>query len=129
MSLIDDIMKKSKYGFWGSLVRRNTGVSSLNFYLIGVTIIGIALLALVIFAIAWEVIHNNTVSSDINGWAAFVGAVAGLFATAGITKGWSNWSENKFAPRNYENSLENDSQDSEDIPDKDVSLQSPGDER
>lgn len=100
MSLITLTMKQMnklrRYGFWGSLVRANTGVSSLNFYLIGTTLAGISLLALVIFAISWEVIHNNSVTSDINGWAAFVASVATLFASAGIAKGWSNWSENKF---------------------------------
>ena len=90
------INRVKKYGFWGSHVRTNTGVSSLNFYLIMTTLVGICLLMLVIFAITWEVIHNDTVQSDINGWAAFVGAVATLFASAGIAKGWSNWSENKF---------------------------------
>lgn len=89
-------MMNKSYGFWGSLVRQGTGVSSLNFFLIATTIIGVVLLATPVFAIIWEVLHNNTVSSDISGWAAFVGAVGTLFATAGIAKGWSNWSENKF---------------------------------
>ena len=105
-------MKSSSHGFWGSLVRTNTGVSSLNFYLIGTTLTGIALLILVIFAVTWDVIHNNTVVSDINGWAAFVGAVATLFASAGIAKGWSNWSENKFGPKNNEVALDNLQEDS-----------------
>lgn len=107
MSFLGNVARRMhKHGFWGSLVRTNTGVSSLNFYLIGTTFIGMALLCLVIFAIAWEVVHNNIVSSDISGWAAFVGAVASLFASAGIAKGWSNWSENKYRG-NGENPLEN----------------------
>ena len=98
------IMRRQSHGFWGSLVRQGTGVSSLNFYLIATTIVGIALLATVIFAIIWEVIHNNVVSSDISGWAAFVGAVGTLFASAGVAKGWSNWSEHKFLGTNGDNS-------------------------
>ena len=102
------IMRRQSHGFWGSLVRQGTGVSSLNFYLIATTIVGIALLATVIFAIIWEVIHNNVVSSDISGWAAFVGAVGTLFASAGVAKGWSNWSENKFLGTNGDNSEYNE---------------------
>ena len=105
-NVVNRINRVKKYGFWGSLVRTNTGVSSLNFYLIMTTLVGICLLMLVIFAITWEVIHNDTVQSDINGWAAFVGAVATLFASAGIAKGWSNWSENKFRQNENENILE-----------------------
>jgi hypothetical protein len=102
-------LKTAHHGFWGSLVRTNTGVSSLNFFLIMTTLVGIALLALVIFAIVWEVVHNNVVQSDIGGWAQFVGAVATLFASAGIAKGWSNWSENKFTNKG------NDVEKAEDI--------------
>ena len=99
MELIDEIveqMKQAKHGFWGSLVRQGTGVSSLNFYLIVTTLIGCGLLGTVVFAIIWEVLHNNIVTSDLSGWAALVGAVSTLFASAGIAKGWSNYSENKF---------------------------------
>ena len=97
--MIDEIlgqMKQAKHGFWGSLIRQGTGVSSLNFYLIVTTLIGCALLGTVVFSIVWEVLHNNIVSSDLSGWAALVGAVSTLFASAGIAKGWSNYSENKF---------------------------------
>lgn len=90
-------MKKvKKRGFWGLLVRKNTGVSSLSFFLIAVTLAGLGLLALVAFVMIWEVVHNNTITSDLSGWATFIGSISALFASAGITKGWSNWSENKF---------------------------------
>ena len=85
-----------RHGFWGSLIRTNTGVSSLNFYVIGTTIIGISLLATIQFSIVWEVIHNGLVSSDLSGWAALVGAITTLFASAGVAKSWSNWSEHKY---------------------------------
>ena len=93
---MDNSEEKNKHGFWGSLVRQGTGVSSLNFYLLATTIIGIGLLSTIIFCIIWEVLHNNMVQSDLSGWAAIVGAISTLFASAGIAKGWSNWSEHKF---------------------------------
>lgn len=36
-----------------------------------------------------EVFYNHTITTDLNGLAAYIGAVAGLFASAGITKAWS----------------------------------------
>lgn len=96
-NIIEFFMKKvKKHGFWGLLVRKNTGVSSLSFFLIAVTLAGLGLLALVAFVMIWEVVHNNTITSDLSGWATFIGSISALFASAGITKGWSNWSENKF---------------------------------
>ena len=97
MSIIDEMAKNVvKHGFWGNLVRTNTGVSSLNFFLICTTLCGIGLLIVVPFSIIWEVVHNDAVASDLTGWAAFIGAVSTLFGTAGIAKSWSNWSEQKF---------------------------------
>lgn len=103
MLILDFVKKKAKrMGFWGALVRTNTGVSSLNFFLICTTLVGISLLAVVPFSILWEVLHNDIVASDLTGWATFIGAVSTLFATAGITKAWSNWSEQKFSGRSSE---------------------------
>ena len=107
-------MKGKKYGFWGSLVRNNTGVSALNWFLIMSTLIGLSLLVVVMFCMIWEVVHNNSITSDISGWAAFVAAVATFLAPAGLAKGWSNWSENKFL-NNSEANLEHD--DEEDLGD------------
>lgn len=42
-----------------------------------------------------EVVYNHTIQTDLQGMAAYIGAVAGLFATAGITKAWSEKYENK----------------------------------
>lgn len=93
-SIVDHIGKR--IGFWGKLVRNNTGVSALNWFLIMSTLVGLALLVVVMFCMIWEVVNNNTIRSDISGWAAFIAAVATFIAPAGLAKGWSNWSENKF---------------------------------
>lgn len=114
MLILDFVKKKAKrMGFWGALVRTNTGVSSLNFFLICTTLVGISLLAVVPFSILWEVLHNDIVASDLTGWATFIGAVSTLFATAGITKAWSNWSEQKFSGRNCEETNGEDKCDEE----------------
>lgn len=105
MSLINDIVNNvgKKIGFWGKLVRNNTGVSALNWFLIMSTLVGLALLVVVMFCMIWEVVHNNTIKSDISGWAAFIAAVATFIAPAGLAKGWSNWSENKFGQNTQSN--------------------------
>jgi len=41
-------------------------------------------------------VFNHTIQTDLNGMAAYIGSVAGLFATAGITKAWSE----KYERRN-----------------------------
>ena len=71
------------------LVRNNTGVSSKNFFLVTITFIGCLLLIVPVITLLVEVIFTHTIATDLNGMAAYIGAVASLFATAGLTKAWS----------------------------------------
>lgn len=71
------------------LIESNSGVSSKSFFLVAVTLIGCLLLIIVGFVLVWEVLQQGTIKTDLTGLAAFVGSVASLFATAGVTKAWS----------------------------------------
>lgn len=78
-----------------ALIKNNTGVSSKNFFLVSTTLIGLLLLIVPVVILIIEVVCNHTVQTDLNGLAAYIGAVAGVFATAGITKAWSEKYERK----------------------------------
>ena len=71
------------------LIANNTGVSSKNFFLVVITFIGCLLLLVPVFALAIEASFTHTISTDLSAMAAYIGSVASLFATAGITKAWS----------------------------------------
>lgn len=75
--------------FFKKLITNNTGVSSKSFFLVIVTIIGFVLLLVPAIILIIEVCVNKTIKTDLNGLAAYVAAVAGVFASAGITKSWS----------------------------------------
>lgn len=77
------------------LIKNNTGVSSKNFFLVAVTIIGLILLLVPAVLLIVEVIYNHTIATDLNGLAAYIGAVAAVFTSAGITKAWSEKYERK----------------------------------
>lgn len=80
---------------FGNLIRNNTGVSSKNFFLVSVTIIGLILLLVPAIVLMVEVFSNHTITTNLGGMAAYIAAVAGVFASAGITKAWSEKYENK----------------------------------
>ena len=62
-------------------------VQSINaFFLVSVTLIGFLMLLVVCFILVWEVVTYGTIKTDLMGLSAFVGSVASLFVTAGITK-------------------------------------------
>ena len=65
------------------LIQVNSGHSSKAFFLVSVTLIGFLMLLVVCFILVWEVV---TIKTDLMGLSAFVGSVASLFVTAGITK-------------------------------------------
>ena len=75
--------------FLKDLIKNNSGISSKNFFLVSVTIIGVMLLIIPAIVLLIEVICNHTIATDLNGMAAYIAAVAGIFASAGITKAWS----------------------------------------
>lgn len=77
------------------LIKNNTGVSSKNFFLVAVTLIGLVLLLVPAVLLIVEVIYNHTIATDLNGLAAYIGAVAAVFTSAGITKAWSEKYERK----------------------------------
>lgn len=94
---IDAILKFVTYkmNYINRLISNNTGVSSKNFFLVAVTLIGLLLLLVPVVILIIEVITNHTIHTDLNGLAAYIGAVAGVFASAGITKAWSEKYEHK----------------------------------
>ena len=69
-----------------NLVTNDTGVSVKSFFVVAVTFIGIFILLVVCFAIIWEVVATGKTTEQLGAVAGIIGAVAGMFATAGITK-------------------------------------------
>ena len=81
--------------YLSNLIKNNTGISSKNFFLVSVTIVGLILLIVPVVVLIVEVFYNHTIRTDLNGLAAYIGAVAAIFTSAGITKAWSEKYERK----------------------------------
>ena len=80
-------MKKiKKKSFFVKLIENNTGVSSKNFFLVAVTIVGCLTILIFDAAILIEVIMTSTISTDLMGMAACFTAIASGFIGAGFAK-------------------------------------------
>lgn len=90
--------------FFMKLIKNNTGVSSKNFFLVMVTLVGILLLLIVAFVLIWEVIQNGTIQTDMQGLAMFVGSITSLFTAAGLTKALSE--KNEHHDNNHNDELD-----------------------
>lgn len=88
----------NKEGWWSRLLdKENNHVSASSFYLISVTIVGLLLLIVPLIVLTIEVCYNHTVTTDLNGMAAYIGSVAALFVSGGIVKGWISYNDAKAA--------------------------------
>lgn len=94
--MIKTVMKCIKDNFFMRLIKSNTGVSSKNFFLVCVTLIGLALLGVLMAGFIVDMVYNHTITVSMSEAAGFIGAISALFATAGLTKVSSEWSENKY---------------------------------
>ena len=116
MKLPNFIMKAVKDNFFMKLIKSNTGVSSKNFFLVCTTIVGMILLAVLIGGMIVDIVFQHTITISMSEAAAFIGAVASLFAAAGLTKAGSEWSENKYIYNTHKTHSQKTEEDDEDIP-------------
>lgn len=89
-------MAKNDSFFRRLLDLNDRGVSATNLYIFLVTGIGFILLLVPAIILLVEAFYNHTISTNLDGMAAYIGAVTALFASAGITKAWTNWSYSRY---------------------------------
>ena len=75
-----------------------------------ILVFAILLLSVCIFAIGIEAWYNHTVSSDINGWSLYIGAVTSLIGTACGLKWGINYTDRKFPQKDYDQEILNEDQ-------------------
>ena len=90
-------MKKKKKGWMSRLLDMDdTSVSASTVFLLVCSATAIILLLIPAIVLLDEVIHNHTISTDLNGLAAYITACLGFFVTGGLLKGWTNYSNYRF---------------------------------
>ena len=88
--------KDNREGFWTNLVKDDNNFSTVNFFLVAATIVGIALLIVPIFAMCVDVYFNHTITINLSDMAAYIVAVAGIFGAAGLTNAWTEYSYQRY---------------------------------
>lgn len=89
--------KKKRKGWIARLVDMDDyTVSASTVFLLFTTVIALILLLVPAIALLIEVIYNHTISTDLSGMAQYIAAVCGIFASGGILKGWTNYTNYRF---------------------------------
>jgi hypothetical protein len=88
--------KCMKKGFFAKMVdKKDTSVALSSIIVIALMLVGILLLILPMFILIIEAWFNHTITTDLNGMAAYIGAVTAIFVTAGSIKVGIHWSDGK----------------------------------
>jgi hypothetical protein len=97
-----------KEGFWTNLVKDDNNFSTVNFFLVAATIVGIALLIVPIVAMCVDVYFNHTITINLSDMAAYIVAVAGIFGAAGLTNAWTEYSYQRYNTNIFDKSDKNE---------------------
>lgn len=88
--------KNKKENFFIRLLKEDNNLSVLNFFLIVVLGIGILLLFLPVIGMGVDIWYNHTITINLSDMALYIGAVAAIFASGGLTSAWTEFSYSKY---------------------------------
>jgi len=88
--------KKKKESFFDKLIKEDTNVSMMNFFLIATLAIGVILLFVPVVGMLVDIWFNHTMTINMSDMALYIGAVAGIFAAGGLSSSWTEWSYSKY---------------------------------
>ena len=86
----------NKSGFWTNLVKDDNNFSTVNFFLVAATIVGILLLIMPMIAMGVDLYYNHTLTINLSDMSAYIIAVAGIFGAAGFTNAWTEYSYQRY---------------------------------
>lgn len=89
-------MIKKFIDYLGKAVKSNTGISSLSLIMVAIGIMSVIVLIVICACMLIEVITTHTITASLDGYAAIIGAVAGLITSVGLPKAINNYGENKY---------------------------------
>lgn len=88
--------KKKEDNYFSKLVKEDNNISALNFFLIATLTVGVILLFMPIIGMLVDIWFNHTMTINLSDMALYIGAVAGIFASGGLTSAWTEFSYSKY---------------------------------
>ena len=88
--------KKKKESFVDKLLKEDTNVSMMNFFLLMTLGVGVILLIVPVIGMLVDIWYNHTMTINLSDMAVYLGGVAGIFASGGLSTAWTEWSYAKY---------------------------------
>lgn len=90
------MLTKTKLWFSKLLNMDDNTVSASTTFLVFTSIIGLLLLLIPSIGLMVDLWYNHTITINLSGLADYIVASGGIFASGGILKGWTNYSNYKY---------------------------------
>lgn len=87
---------KKKDSFWAKMVKEDTNVSAMNFFLMATLAVGVILLFVPVIGMIVDIIYNHTMTINMSDLGAYIVAVAGIFAAGGLSSAWTEFAYSKY---------------------------------
>lgn len=88
--------RRKKDNFFTRLLKEDNNLSALNFFLIATLCVGVFLLFIPVIGMLVDIWFNHTMTINLSDMALYIGAVAGIFASGGLTSAWTEFSYSKY---------------------------------
>jgi hypothetical protein len=96
LPLLNSNKSKRKDSFFDKLIKVDTNVSMMNFFLMATLGIGTILLFVPVIGMLVDIWYNHTMTINLSDMAVYIGAVAGIFAAGGLSSSWTEWAYSKY---------------------------------
>jgi len=108
------VAKVKEDSFFTKLIKEDTNVSMMNFFLMATLGVGVILLFVPVVGMLVDIWFNHTMTINLSDMAVYVGAVAGIFAAGGLSSSWTEWAYSKYnVPIITENGVSNNQQNNQ----------------
>lgn len=88
--------KVNRDGFWTKLLKEDTNVSAMNFFLIATLAVGVILLFIPVIGMCVDIWYNHTMTINMADLGSYIMAVAGIFAAGGLSSAWTEFAYSKY---------------------------------
>lgn len=88
--------QRKKESFMQKLIKSDTNVSMMNFFLLATLAVGVILLFIPAIGIMVDIIYNHTITVNMSDISSYIIAVAGIFAAGGLSSAWTEFAYSKY---------------------------------
>lgn len=88
--------RRKKDSFMTRLLKEDTNLSVMNFFLMATLAVGVVLLIVPIVGMLVDIYYNHTMTINLSDMAVYIGSVAGIFAAGGLSSAWTEFAYSKY---------------------------------